>query len=119
MSTATNPHSAPARPDTVHGRVRHPLQTLRKYIRTYVLLEGLALAAIFLAAWYWLSLAVDYGMFRLFAFDWVQELQDVVPGSYNALLVRLLLLAIFLLVLFGVAFTKVALRWMREFNDAA
>jgi hypothetical protein len=80
METDMSTTAAPRRAFDHHEsqrRVSHPLQTLRKYIRAYVLLEGLAIALLFLAAWYWLGLLIDYGSFRLFAFDWLQELRDL------------------------------------------
>src|SRR5438105_3928828 len=58
-------------------RVRHPLTALRGHIRRYVLLEGLAVAVLYLAICFWAGLALDYGLFRLFAFDWVQDLQQL------------------------------------------
>lgn len=118
MSTATAPRRAFDH-DESQRRVRHPLQTLRKYIRAYVLLEGLAVAILFLAAWFWLGLCVDYGIFRLFAFDWLQELRDLAPTSSNALLVRIVLLAVLVGVVAGLVLTKVAMRWIREFKDGA
>ena len=54
-------------------RVRSPLTRLRGYIRGYVSLEGALLLVLLLALWFWISLAIDYGAFKLFAFDWVQE----------------------------------------------
>src|SRR5438309_7443705 len=118
MSTAAAPRRAFDH-DESQRRVRHPLQTLRKYIRAYVLLEGLAVAILFLAAWFWLGLLIDYGIFRLFAFDWLQELRDLDPNSANALLVRIVLLAVLVGVVGGLVITKVALRWIREFKDSA
>jgi hypothetical protein len=56
-----------------HRRVRHPLERLRGYIRLYVALEGLALFCTFFAVWYWFSLMMDYGFFKVFGLDWVQE----------------------------------------------
>ena len=105
--------------DETQRRVKHPLQTLRKYIRTYVLLEGAAIAALFLAAWFWAGLLLDFGTFRLFAFDWLQELRDVAPDTNNGFAIRVVLLLVLLGVLLGLVITKVALRWMREFNDKA
>ncbi len=118
MSTSTAPRRAFDH-DESQRRVRHPLQTLRKYIRAYVLLEGLAIAILFLAAWFWGGLLLDYGTFRLFAFDWLQELRDLAPDSGNAVLIRLVLLGVLFGVLGTLVVTKVALRWMREFNDGA
>src|SRR6516225_4566710 len=54
-------------------RVRSPLERLRRFIRLYVGLEGAAVVGLFLALWFWIGLVLDYGVFRLFHFDWVQE----------------------------------------------
>src|SRR5258708_6127021 len=108
MSTAAAPRRKFDRDET-QRRVKHPLQTLRKYIRTYVFLEGAAIALLFLAAWFWVGLLLDFGTFRVFAFDWLQELRDVAPDSSNALLIRIVLLGVLLAVLAGLVVTKVAL----------
>jgi hypothetical protein len=118
MSTAAAPQRRFDR-DESQRRVKHPLQTLRKYIRVYVFLEGTAIALLFLAAWFWAGLLLDFGTFRLFAFDWLQELRDVAPDSNNAFVIRLVLLGVLLAVLAGLVITKVAMRWLREFNDKA
>src|SRR4249920_2647481 len=118
MSTAAAPRPRFDRDET-QRRVKHPLQTLRKYIRAYVFLEGAAIALLFLAAWFWVGLLLDFGTFRLFAFDWLQELRDVAPNSNNAFLIRVVLLGVLGVVLAGLVITKVVLRWMREFRDKA
>jgi hypothetical protein len=118
MSTVTTPQPAFDHAES-RRRVQHPLARLRKYIRTYVFLEGLAIALLFLAGWFWVGVLLDYGTFRLFAFDWLQELRDVAPDGGNALMVRVVLLAVLVGVLAGLVLTKVALRWIREFNDRA
>jgi hypothetical protein len=76
MATAT-----PTRPSPVPGnlaqeqtRIRGPLDSLRSYIRAYVTLEGVATVLLFLAAWFWIGLALDWGMFKLLGADIVQEL---------------------------------------------
>jgi hypothetical protein len=56
-----------------HRRVRHPLERIRGTIRTYLGLEGVALLLTLLALWFWVSFALDYGPFRVFDLDWVQE----------------------------------------------
>src|SRR5438552_3038492 len=118
MSIAAPPRQIFDRDET-QRRVQHPLQTLRKYIRVYVALEGAAIALLFLAAWFWAGLLLDFGTFRLFAFDWLQELRDVAPDANNGFLVRAVLLGAVLLALVALVVVKIALRWMREFNDNA
>src|SRR5262249_14803605 len=49
----------------------------------------------------------------------LQELRDVAPNSSNAVLVRIVLLAVLVGVVGGLVITKVALRWIREFKDSA
>jgi hypothetical protein len=56
-----------------HQRVRHPLERIRGTIRTYLGLEGVALLLTLLALWFWVTFALDFGPFRLFDLDWVQE----------------------------------------------
>src|SRR5436309_325779 len=55
-------------------RLREPLGRLRRSIRLYVLAEGLGLIVLYLALWFWFGLLLDYGVFRVFTIDWVQEL---------------------------------------------
>jgi hypothetical protein len=97
-------------PAAAQQRVRHPLQRLRGSIRTYVITEGLLLLTLYLALWFWIGLFLDYGFFKLFAVDWVQEL----PHSFR--LVALIVLSAGLLAL---VVLKVFLRLAREFGDPA
>lgn len=73
MATVTHPVSAEFREDRPE-QVRHPLQRLRGYIRLYVVAEGIAVLLLSLALIFWLGLLVDYGVFKAFGLDWVQEL---------------------------------------------
>ena len=81
MATVAPPPRRAFNREETQRKVRHPLQTVRKYIRGYVVLEGVAIALLFFAAWYWVGLFFDYGVFRLFAFDWLQELREAAPGT--------------------------------------
>jgi hypothetical protein len=109
----------------VDRRVRHPLDAVRGHIRRYVLLEGLAVAIIYLAICFWVGLILDYGLFWLFAFDWVQELQqltiDPATGAQGSVdtIIRGTLLCLFLAGLAAVVVWKLLLRLTREFNDPA
>jgi hypothetical protein len=47
-----------------HRRVRHPLQRLRNYIRFYVAVEAVTVFLLFVALWFWVGLALDYGIFQ-------------------------------------------------------
>ena len=63
MATATPPQTSFDHEET-QRRVKHPLQLLRKYIRRYVILEGVALTVIVMMVLFWLGLAFDYGLYR-------------------------------------------------------
>jgi hypothetical protein len=73
MATITTSRPARQRDESTRG-VSGPLQQLRRYVRVYVGLDGLAIVLVYLALWFWLGLAADYGFFRAFTIDWVQEL---------------------------------------------
>jgi hypothetical protein len=109
MATVTRPSGI-----TFHAeptpRVKHPLERLRGYIRTYVSLEGLAALLLFLSLWFWIGLVLDYGFFKLFTIDWVQEL----PWGLRAVILAVLSGAAVILVV-----TKVATRLLREFHNDA
>ncbi|MBM4069997.1 MAG: hypothetical protein FJ271_13750 [Planctomycetes bacterium] len=120
MATVTSPKRTIDRADT-DRRVRHPLQALRGYIRSYVTLEGAFVALIYVALWFWIGLALDYGIFKLTnGFDWVKELQDLSPGDRTAdWIVRGVILGMLLAGLLALVAFKVFMRWFREFRDPA
>ncbi|HEY7327457.1 MAG TPA: hypothetical protein VH592_07455 [Gemmataceae bacterium] len=93
-----------------HQRVRSPLERLRRFIRAYVSLEGAAVVALYLTLWFWIGLVLDYGVFRLFHFDWVQETTWGVRCGVFLVLVSGLLAALVL---------TVVTRLFREFRDVA
>jgi hypothetical protein len=97
-------------------RVRHPLERLRGAIRTYVSLEGLAVLLIYLALWFWIGLALDYGFFKLFTVDWVQQLTAMGPAGS---VLRTTFLVVLVAGLLAVVTVKVLLRLLREFRDSA
>src|SRR5436305_993023 len=111
---------ATVRPDRgeLQTRVRHPLQTVRKYIRAYVTLEGAAVAVCYLALWFWVGLFLDYGVFWLTGYDWVQEF-DLGLGQTGAWNFRFVLFLILTLGLIAVVAVKIVLRLAREFRDDA
>jgi hypothetical protein len=90
--------------------IRNPLERLRSTIRRYVLLEGLAVCGIVLALWFWLGLLFDFGVFKSFHFDWVQE----APRSLRAIV----LIGVVALLL-GILIVKVIRRLMVEFSAPA
>jgi len=91
-------------------KIRNPLARLRKYIHAYVGLEALALTGLFLALVFWVGLIFDYGLFRLFLFDWVQEM----PWGFRATLLTLLIVALIALLL-----VTLLLRLLRQFSDSS
>ena len=72
MATVTPPNTS-GRLERDHTRIRHPLDRLRKYINGYVTAEAVALFGLVVTLAFWLGLWSDYGMFRVFTFDWVQS----------------------------------------------
>src|SRR5580765_5077445 len=91
-------------------RIRHPLERLRGTIRRYVTIEGVLSIAIFAALWFWIGLALDYGSFKLAAYDWVQEL----PRWFRGLILATLSGALTLLVV-----GKVVRRLLVDFHPAS
>jgi hypothetical protein len=96
--------------DESQRRVRHPLERLRSYIRTYVTAEGLAILGLYVALWFWIGLILDFGFFKVFGVDWVQ----VAPWELRAVLLAGLVLGLIITVT-----SKVLLRLLREFRDSS
>src|SRR5690349_3863124 len=103
--------SSPARVERDHGRIRHPLVRLRKYINSYVMVEAVALVALVLTLAFWAGFWLDYGVFKLTGFDWVQ-----MPGSFWFRLVVLVGFITAMLCL--VAFVALT-RFFKDFRDTA
>src|SRR4051794_10358894 len=87
MSTGYETREAPA-------RVRHPLETVRKTIRRYVLLESAAMLLLCVALWFWVGLALDFGLFWATAYDWVLELDFLDPSGQGSLFIRVAVFAV-------------------------
>src|SRR5437660_11788904 len=107
-------------------RVKHPLQLVRSYIRRYIVLEGVALTLLCASAVFWVGLALDYGLFQLeipavnlFGIDWLLEFNEIDTSGFSGLGCRIVILTIIVVGLAALGFTKVVLRWLREFNDRA
>ncbi|HJT78042.1 MAG TPA: hypothetical protein VJ739_12635, partial [Gemmataceae bacterium] len=109
MATITRPPS-PQHLAESQRRVHHPLERLRNTIRLYVTAEGLTVLVLYLTLWFWIGLALDYGFFKLFSVDWVQEL----PWG-----VRAGVLVVLLAGLLAVVAVKVILRLVVDFRDRA
>src|SRR4051794_13025171 len=87
MSTGFETREAPA-------RVRHPLDAVRRTIRRYVLLESSALLLLCAALWFWIGLAIDFGLFWTTAYDWVLELDFIDPSGQGSRVIRLAVFAV-------------------------
>src|SRR5207249_4233309 len=105
-----------------HGKIRHPLQRLRVYIRAYVAAECVALLLLFVATWFWVGLLADFGLFALSRalvsnamskstppFDWMEH----IPGMFPVLLFLLIGLALAILAY------HILRRFLREFRNPA
>src|SRR5262249_12152925 len=98
-------------------RVRHPLQKLRWRIRLYIGIEASLLVLFFVAVWFWISFAFDFGTFALLRFDYVLRLTEDFSES-TAVTVRVVLLCVILAVL-GFVAARAFLRLFRRFRDAS
>jgi len=92
-------------------RIRGPLDSLRTFIRAYVTLEGMATALLFLAAWFWIGLALDWGLFKVLGQDLVQ--------IDNARIFRIVVLMGVCGGLLAVLATMILLRLFVQFSDVA
>ena len=68
MATVTT-KERPFNHEEMQRKVRNPLHLVRKYIRRYIILEGVALTILFASIFFWIGLAIDYGLYKL-DFDW-------------------------------------------------
>lgn len=77
-------------PGELTKRIHSPLHRLRGAIRWYILWDTLAVVVIAIASWFWLGLLLDYGVFKLTGWDWVQ----ILPRSLRVLLLLSVVTAI-------------------------
>jgi hypothetical protein len=110
MATVLPPQPIAPDHDEVRRRVRGPLDRLRGTIRRYVSLEGLAVLGLYLSLWFWIGLFLDYGLFRLFTFDWVQS----TPRGFRVT-VLIIVVAGLLATVAVIALTRL----FREFRDVS
>src|ERR1051325_1318600 len=88
MATATAPKMTSFDHDDTQRRVRHPLQLVRKYIRRYVILEGMALTLLFVSLVFWLGAAFDFGLASLDVEFLTNRLIQTLPEETPAWLVN-------------------------------
>src|SRR5436305_13045565 len=70
--------------------ISHPLERLRVTIHRFVVFEGLVLAGIVPAPWFWIGLLLDFRIFKLFYFAWVQEAPRGLRGALLAAVIAAL-----------------------------
>lgn len=107
MSVAPQTRRPTVAPDP---RIVHPLDQLRGIVRRFVIYDGVLAVGLFVVAWFWLGLALDFGLFKLTTFDWVLES----PWALRAIAILLFLALLVMIVL-----SRVAFRLMREFSYPA
>ena len=124
MATVTRPH--PFNHEESQASVRHPLHLLRKYIRRYIILEGVALTLLCASLLFWLGLAFDFGLYKfdidsigVHGIDWIQEFNELDPAGNSSFWIRVILLSATVVGLLVLGISKVVMRWLREFNDQA
>jgi hypothetical protein len=110
MATATDSPTTPKPTPQDDRVVYHPLDQLRGIIRRYVVIEGILSVLLFLVAWFTVVLAVDFGLFKAFTWDWVQD---------SAMWLRGLGLAVALLLLVAIVAFRIVRRLMTEFSYPA
>ena len=71
-------------------RIKHPLDRLRRAIRTYVGIESFSILVLFLSGCFWIGLLFDYGVFKAFGVDWVQELPDWLRQATRIIVIAVL-----------------------------
>src|SRR5262245_9128646 len=106
----TTPRYAPADPRLIDAKIAHPLGKLRGIIRRYVAIEGVLAVALFLATWFWLAMLIDYGVFKLIAFDWALD----APKAF-----RIIALVLAVAGLIALIVTKIFLRLTRDFSNSS
>jgi hypothetical protein len=109
MATVTPPRTT-RNLEQDRSRIRSPLARVRKYIHSYVSLEGAVLVGLFLALWFWIGMLFDYGLFKALTVDWVQEL----PWSF-----RLVVLVALVVAILAIVALKIITRLIIDFTDAA
>ena len=103
--TTTTTEYAPVDP-----KIAHPLGRLRGIIRRYVTIEGLLSIALFVAAWFWIALILDFGVFKVFAFDWALEAPKAIRG---------IALALAAAGLAAILVRKIVIRLTRDFSNSS
>ncbi|MBM3993660.1 MAG: PDZ domain-containing protein [Planctomycetes bacterium] len=125
MSTATG-KAQKFDKDEAQQIVQHPLQLVRKYIRAYIILEGVALTLLCVIGLFWVGLALDFGLFNLdfplvkvYGVDWIFEFNEVDDSGISSLVCRIMVVVLVGVALAIYGFSTVVMRWLSDFNDQA
>lgn len=94
----------------------HPLDRLKRMIRVFVAVDVALFVALFLSAWFWVGVGVDYGLFKGFGLDVAQQLTPAIRiGTAVVLAVTLVALAVWrVMVLVNKRFSLSALALVLE-----
>jgi hypothetical protein len=94
---------------TTEPAIINPLVQLRRQIRFYVILEGLATAVIFACLWVGLTFLADWGLlFQLAGIDYVRDASDAVTVTLRALFLTTLIGGLLAVVAFKIVYRLVA-----------
>jgi hypothetical protein len=63
----------PDAPPRLDATIASPLDQVRGTIRQYMLADAAVTAAVVVVLWFWLGLALDFGLFKLTGFDWALD----------------------------------------------
>jgi hypothetical protein len=112
MATATRPQIPVSRVPL--PAIVHPLVRLRRAIRSYVVVEGLALAVSLACIWFWIVFLMDWGTFALLGVDYLRDSPAALHGA-----VRIGFLGVLAVGLLAVVGYKVFYRLIATFNQAS
>jgi len=107
---ATSTRYAPADLSIVDPKIAHPLGKLRGIIRRYVAIEGVLAVILFLAVWFWLAMLIDFGVFKLFAFDWALDAPKTL---------RVIALVLAIAGLGALLVTRIVMRLTKDFSNSS
>jgi hypothetical protein len=111
------PTAVDRRPAVAPDRdLTNPLDRLKRMIRVFVGVDVALFVALFLSAWFWVGVGVDYGLFKGFGLDVAQQLTPAIRiGTTLVLAVTLVALAVWrVLVLVNKRFSLPALALVLE-----
>ena len=60
-------------PARLDAKIANPLDQIRGTIRQYILADAAVTVAVVAVLWFWIGLALDFGLFKVAGFDWVLD----------------------------------------------